>query len=535
MSEKKPGEKKPLPPAETISGLPVDLLYSKAPEGLDDRLGKPGEYPFTRGVQPDMYRGRLWTMRQYAGFGSARESNERYKFLLSRGQTGLSVAFDLPTQLGLDPDSPRSKGEVGKVGVSIASLADMRVLTAGITLEQVSTSMTINATAGILLSLYVAVAKEQGANLAELQGTVQNDLLKEFAARGNYIYPPKSSLKLTTDVIEYCARELPKWNPISISGYHIREAGSTAVQEVAFTIANGICYVETALKRGLAIDEFAPRLSFFWNVHNEFLEEVAKFRAARRVWAKLLKERFKAQKSQSMRLRFHAQTAGSTLTAQQPENNIVRVSYQAMAAVLGGCQSLHTNGFDEALALPTEKSARLALRTQQVIGYETGVTKTVDPLAGSFFVESLTDELEKRVWAYLETIEKKGGVVPCIESGYLQSEISASAYRQQRDIESGALAVVGVNKFSEANQEKTPLMRIPEKLGQVRSEEVAAWRAQRDGQAACRALGELEKTVREDRNSMPAILASVEAGCTLGEISDTFRRVFGVQVEWTGV
>lgn len=517
---------------ETNSGIPVEALYEST---SDKELGKPGEYPFTRGVQPDMYRGRLWTMRQYAGFGSARESNERYKFLLARGQMGLSVAFDLPTQLGLDPDNKRSKGEVGKVGVSIASLEDMRVLFSGIELEKVSTSMTINATAGILLGLYVAVAKEQKANLKELQGTVQNDLLKEFGARGNYIYPPKSSLKLTTDVIEYCARELPKWNPISISGYHIREAGSTAVQEVAFTLANGICYVETALKRGLNIDDFAPRLSFFWNVHNEFLEEVAKFRAARRIWARIVKERFGAKKSQSMRLRFHAQTAGSTLTAQQPENNMVRVSYQALAAVLGGCQSLHTNGFDEALALPSERSARLALRTQQIIAYETGVTKTVDPLAGSFYVESLTDEIEKRVLEYLSNIERKGGVVACIESGYIQSEISSSAYAQQRDVESGKFPVVGVNKFVESEENKTPLLRIPEKLGEVRTQEIQSWRSKREGQAASQALGDLEKAVREDRNSMPGILDAVEKGCTLGEISDTFRRVFGTQVEWTGV
>lgn len=520
----------------TNSGISVDALYERVPAGLEERLGRPGEYPFTRGVQPDMYRGRLWTMRQYAGFGSARESNARYKFLLSQGQMGLSVAFDLPTQLGLDPDHKRSKGEVGKVGVSISSLEDMRVLFDGIELEKVSTSMTINATAGILLALYVAVAKEQGAKLTELSGTVQNDLLKEFAARGNYIYPPKSSLKLTTDVIEYCARELPKWNPISISGYHIREAGSTAIQEVAFTLANGIAYVEQALARGLDIDEFAGRLSFFWNVHNEFLEEVAKFRAARRIWARIIKERFKAKKPASQRLRFHAQTAGSTLTAQQPENNIVRVSYQAMAAVLGGCQSLHTNGFDEALALPTEKSARLALRTQQIVAFETGVTKTVDPLAGSYFVEALTDELERKVLEYLDAIERRGGVVACIESGYIQGEISGAAYAQQRDIESGKMIVVGVNKFTEgAKDEKAQLLRISEALGQTRATELAAWRSKRDGAAACKALGDLEQSIKEDRNSMPGIVSAVEKGCTLGEISDTFRRVFGTHVEWTGI
>jgi len=520
---------------ETSSGIPVDRLYEKTPEGLSEKLGQPGAYPFTRGVQPDMYRGRLWTMRQYAGFGSAKESNARYKYLLAHGQMGLSVAFDLPTQLGLDPDNKRSKGEVGKVGVSIASIQDMRLLFDGIELEKVSTSMTINATAGILLAFYVAVAKEQKADIKKLQGTVQNDLLKEFAARGNYICPPKGSLKLTTDIIEYCAREIPRWNPISISGYHIREAGSTAVQEVAFTIANAICYVETALKRGLKIDEFAQRLSFFWNVHNEFLEEVAKFRAARRIWARIVKERFGAQNQKSMALRFHAQTAGSTLTAQQPENNIVRVAYQAMAAVLGGCQSLHTNGFDEALALPTEKSARLALRTQQLIACETGVTKTVDPLAGSFYVEELTDQIEKRVVTYLEDIERRGGVVPCIESGYIQSEISGSAYKAQRDIESGAMQVVGVNKYTEGESDRVALMRISEKLGEERAREIASVRSSRKKADAEKALADLEAATRADQNSMPLILSAVEKECTLGEVSDVFRKVFGTQVEWTGV
>ena len=528
-------EKKPVIPFETISGIPVDLIYDEVPNDLEERLGEPGQYPFTRGVQSDMYRGRLWTMRQYAGFGSARESNARYKYLLAHGQMGLSVAFDLPTQLGLDPDNTRSKGEVGKVGVSIACLDDMRVLFDGIELEKVSTSMTINATAGILLGLYVASAKEQGADLKKLQGTVQNDLLKEFAARGNYIYPPKSSLKLTTDIIEYCARELPKWNPISISGYHIREAGSTAVQEVAFTIANAISYVETSLARGLKIDEFAPRLSFFWNVHNEFLEEVAKFRAARRLWARIVKERFRAQNPSSMKLRFHAQTAGSTLTAQQPENNIVRVAFQAMAAVLGGCQSLHTNGYDEALALPTERSARLALRTQQLIAFETGVTKTVDPLGGSYYVEQLTDEIEKRVEEYLADIERRGGVVACIEKGYIQSEISSAAYKQQREIEKGTMAVVGVNKFTEGGGEKTQITRIAEALAQDRARELAAFRSRREATAAAAALSTLEKTVRENGNSMPGIIKAVESGCTLGEISDVFRKLFGTQVEWTGV
>lgn len=529
MIEKKDKLKKVI----TNSNLLVDVVYHSS--DLKSQLGEPGQFPFTRGVQPDMYRGRLWTMRQYAGFGSAKESNARYKYLLSQGQMGLSVAFDLPTQLGLDPDHERSKGEVGKVGVSIACLDDMNDLFDGIKLEKVSTSMTINATAGILLGLYVASAKKQDANLSLLQGTVQNDPLKEFVARGNYIYPPKASLKLTTDIIEYCAKQLPKWNPISISGYHIREAGSTAIQEVAFTIANAICYVQTAVERGLEIDDFAPRLSFFWNVHNEFLEEVAKFRAARRIWAKIVKERFKAKNSQSMKLRFHAQTAGSTLTAQQSENNIVRVAYQAMAAVLGGCQSLHTNGFDEAMALPTEKSAKLALRTQQVLAYETGVTKTVDPLGGSFYLESLTDAIELKVYEYLNQIEKRGGVVSCIESGFIQSEISGSAYQQQKAIEEGEWSVIGVNKFVDLNSEKAQLLRISEKLGDDRSKFITKLKANRNQAKSAQSLATLEKTVREDRNVMPDVINAVETGCTLGEISDVYRKVFGLQTEWTGV
>lgn len=519
----------------TNSGIELDLVYEKTPSDLQNRLGRPGEYPFTRGVQQDMYRGRLWTMRQYAGFASAKESNERYKYLLARGQMGLSVAFDLPTQLGLDPDSPRAKGEVGKAGVSISSIEDMRILFDGIDQEAVSTSMTINATAGILLALYIATAKEKGARISELKGTVQNDLLKEFAARGNYIYPPKSSMKLTTDIIEYCARELPKWNPISISGYHIREAGSTAVQEVAFTIANAICYVESALSRGLKIDEFAPRLSFFWNVHNEFLEEVAKFRAARRIWATIIRERFGAKNPNSMKLRFHAQTAGSTLTAQQPENNIMRVAYQAMAAVLGGCQSLHTNAYDEALALPTENSARLALRTQQILAYETGVTKTVDPLGGSFYVEELTDEIERQVRNYLADIERRGGMIACIESGHIQSEIATSAYQQQRVIEDGSLVVVGVNKFQEKELDKRKLLRISEKLGKERGQAISGFKKRRDQKKSATALSNLERAAQENRNTMSFILSAVENGCTLGEISDVFRKTFGTQVEWTGI
>ncbi len=520
---------------QTNSEIPVEKVYSNNPKGLIENLGAPGEFPFTRGVQEDMYRGRLWTMRQYAGFGSAKESNARYKYLMSQGQMGLSVAFDLPTQLGYDPDHARSKGEVGKVGVSIATIQDMRELFAGIELEKVSTSMTINATASILLAFYIAVAKEQGADLKKISGTVQNDLLKEFIARGNYICPPKGSLKITTDIIEYCSKELPKWNPISISGYHIREAGSTAIQEVAFTIANGICYVEQALKRGLLIDDFAPRLSFFWNVHNEFLEEVAKFRAARRIWARIVKEKFKAKNPASMKLRFHAQTAGSTLTAQQPENNIVRVSYQTMAAVLGGCQSLHTNGFDEALALPTERSAKIALRTQQIAAFETGVTKTVDPLAGSFYVESITNEIENRVLEYLKNIEKRGGVVSCVESGFIQGEISSSAYKNQRAIEKNEYTVVGVNQFADAKEEKMPLLRISEKLGETRSKECSLFRNKRDKKKSIQSLNELEKCLSENKNGMPFILAAVESNCTLGEISDVFRKVYGIHKEWTGI
>ncbi len=515
----------------TNSGIPVEEIYSDK----TDKNGNPGEYPFTRGVHETMYRGRLWTMRQYAGFGSARESNTRYKYLLSQGQMGLSVAFDLPTQLGLDPDNVRAKGEVGKVGVSIACMEDMRVLMNGIDQEVVSTSMTINATASILLAFYVAVAKEKGSDLKKLSGTVQNDLLKEYAARGNYIYPPKASIKLTTDIIEYCSKELPKWNPISISGYHIREAGSTAVQEVAFTIANGICYVENALKRGLNVDEFASRLSFFWNVHNEFFEEVAKFRAARRIWSKLMKEKFKAKNPNSLKLRFHAQTAGVTLTAQQPQNNIVRVSYQAMAAVLGGCQSLHTNGFDEALALPTEQSAKLALRTQQILGYETGVTKTVDPLGGSFYVESLTDEIEKRVYEYLKKIEEKGGMIPAIESGYVQSEISGSAYLQQRQIEEGELKIVGMNCFTEGAQEKVSILKISEKLREERMAELQKFKSKRNSKNVDRSLKNLQGAVKEDKNTLPFIIKAVEDGATLGEVSDILREVFGIQSEWTGI
>lgn len=510
----------------TNSGILIENIYGEPPAAA---------FPFTRGIQTQMYRSKLWTMRQYAGFGSAEESNARYRYLLSQGQTGLSVAFDLPTQLGLDPDSQRAVGEVGKVGVSISTLQDMRILLKGLPLDQVSTSMTINATAPILLALYVCVAEEQGVRRAKLQGTVQNDLLKEFIARGNYIYPPQGSLKLTTDLIEFCSKEMPKWNPISISGYHIREAGATAIQEVAFTIANALVYVDHVLKRGLSIDDFAPRLSFFWNVHNEFFEEVAKFRAARQIWAKLVRERYKPQNEKSLYLRFHAQTAGSTLTAQQPQNNIIRVAYQAMAAVLGGCQSLHTNGFDEALALPTEEAARLALRTQQVLAYETGVTRTVDPVGGSHYVEALTGEIEKNVRHYLDAIERKGGVIACIESGYIQGEISSAAYAQQKAIENGELKVVGVNCFQEERKEKTPVFRIPETLQKQRVEEVQAFKANRQEARAQVALKQLGEAAKFNQNTLPLIMNAIQSSCTLGEISEVLESVFGKQREWTGI
>ncbi len=512
---------------KTNSGIPIQNIYENSPDSLQEKLGKPGAYPFTRGVQSDMYRGKLWTMRQYAGFGSAQESNARYRFLLSQGQMGLSVAFDLPTQLGLDPDHNLSTGEVGKAGVSVACLQDMEVLFSEIKLQDISTSMTINATAGILLAFYIAFAKKQGAELSKLQGTVQNDCLKEFAARGNYIYPPQASLKLTTNVIEFCSKELPKWNPISISGYHIREAGSTATQEVAFTFAHAICYIEQVLKKGLLIDDFAPRLSFFWNVHNEFFEEVAKFRAARRIWAKILKEQFGVKKESSLKLRFHAQTAGSSLTAQQPHNNIVRVAYQAMAAVLGGCQSLHTNSYDEAVSLPTEQAARLALRTQQILAYETGVTKTADPLGGSFYIEALTDEIEKKVLEYLKEIHQKGGAMKCIENGFIQAEISSAAYEQQKAIDQKTLAVVGINIFTEQESTKIPVFKISQDLEKNRISEIKKFRSQQDIK---KALIGLEKATRLDQNTMPLTISAVESGCTLGEISDIFRKVFGTHL-----
>ncbi|HEY4744576.1 MAG TPA: methylmalonyl-CoA mutase family protein [Desulfuromonadaceae bacterium] len=490
-------------------------------------LGFPGQYPFTRGVQPTMYRGRFWTMRQYAGFGTARESNERYKYLLQAGQTGLSVAFDLPTQMGYDSDAAMSQGEVGKVGVAIDSLADMEILFDGIPLDQVSTSMTINSTAAILLCMYIAVAEKQGVLPDKISGTIQNDILKEYMARGTYIYPPKESMRIITDIFAYCKDHVPKWNTISISGYHIREAGSSAVQEVAFTLADGIAYVEAAIKAGLAVDEFAPRLAFFFNAHNNLLEEVAKFRAARRIWARIMKERFGAKDPKSQMLRFHTQTAGCTLTAQQPDNNIMRVTIQALAAVLGGTQSLHTNSRDEALALPTEDSVRIALRTQQVIAYESGVADSIDPLAGSFLVESLTDQIEREATAYIEKIDKLGGAVEAISRGFQQKEIQDSAYAYQKAIESGDMVIVGVNKFTVQGEAAPELLKIKEEVEIAQKKTLAGMKAGRDSAKVQETLASLESAARSTANLMPFILDAVKSYATLGEIADVFREVFG--------
>ena len=522
---------------ETRSGILLKENYeaSDLPPNLSERLGTPGSYPFTRGVQKTMYRGRLWTMRQYAGFGTAEESNQRYHYLLSQGTMGLSVAFDLPTQLGYDPDHKRSKGEVGKVGVSISNLDDMRTLFKGIPLASVSTSMTINATAPILLSLYVALAEEQGADLNELRGTVQNDVLKEYIARGNYIYPPAGALRLITDMFDWCSKKIPKWNPISISGYHIREAGSSAVQELAFTFADAITYVDAAVKAGLNVDAFAGQLSFFFNVHNDFFEEIAKFRAARKIWAKIIKERYLSNDSRSQMLRFHSQTAGSTLTAQQPENNVVRVAIQALAAVLGGTQSLHTNSMDEALALPTETSARLALRTQQIIASETNVTQVVDPLGGSYFIESLTAQIEEEVWKYLTDIENRGGTVKCIEDGYIQTEILNSAYQDQRKIDKKEIEIVGVNCHQDKNLEKKiELMKIPPELEARSVNRAREYRAKRDSEQMTRALKELSAGAKGSANLMELIFQCVKSECTLGEIADEMRHVFGEHQEYSG-
>jgi methylmalonyl-CoA mutase, N-terminal domain len=514
----------------TSTGLPMETVVGPAdlPGWEAERdLGYPGEFPFTRGVYPTMYRGRLWTMRQYAGFGSAGESNRRYRYLLAQGQTGLSIAFDLPTQIGMDSDHALAQGEVGKVGVAIDSLEDMQTLFDGIPLERISTSMTINSTAAILLALYVAVARQQGANLSHLAGTVQNDILKEYIARGTYIYPLRPAMRVVTDIFSWCRREIPNWNAISISGYHIREAGSTEVQEVAFTVANAIAYVEAAVTSGLQVDEFAPQISFFFNSHNEFLMQIAKFRAARRLWARTMQDRFGAKDPRSLMLRFHAQTAGSSLTAQQPENNLVRVALQSLAAVLGGCQSLHSNGLDEALALPTEQAALLAIRTQQIIAQETGVVNTVDPIAGSYAIEKLTNEIESAAQVYISKIDALGGMLRAIEAGYPQMEIQKSAYEYQQAVESGEQVVVGVNRFQTTEEQSIPTMRIDPEIERSQIARLNSLRARRDSAKSQAALEEVERRARGSENLMPGILAAVEAYATVGEISDALRRAFG--------
>jgi methylmalonyl-CoA mutase N-terminal domain/subunit len=515
----------------TDSGIEVRPVYG--PEDLahwdpDEKLGRPGRPPYTRGIYPDMYRGRLWTMRQYAGFGTAEATNERFKFLLAAGQTGLSCAFDLPTQMGLDSDHPRAEGEIGRVGVAIDSLADMRLLLAGLPLDKVTTSMTINATAAILLLLYELVAEEQGVDPASLGGTIQNDILKEYVARGTYVYPPRPSMRLITDTFAYCAERLPSWNTISISGYHIREAGSTAVQEIAFTLANGIAYVEAAKAAGLEVDAFAPRLSFFWNAHNNLFEEVAKFRAARRMWARIMTERFGATDERSKLLRFHTQTGGSTLTAQQPENNIVRVTVQALSAVLGGTQSLHTNGYDEALGLPTTKAAKIALRTQQIVGHESGVADTVDPLAGSYFVETLTDEVEAGAWRYLERIDELGGAVAAIEAGFMQGEIEQAAYAHAKAVDDGEKVVVGVNRFVDDDVEPTEVFPLDPALQRAQVERTRSVRAGRDQAAVEAALADVRDAARGTDNLLVPMRVALEAMATLGEVSDVLRQEFGV-------
>jgi methylmalonyl-CoA mutase N-terminal domain/subunit len=506
----------------TSSGIEIKEIYSSAPPLTET----PGEFPFTRGIQKDMYRGRLWTMRQYAGFSTAEESNKRYHYLLAQGTTGLSVAFDLPTQIGYDSDHEMAEGEVGKVGVAIDSLKDLEMLFDGIELQKITTSMTINATASILLAMYIALAKKQGADIMQISGTIQNDILKEYAARGTYIYPPKPSMRIITDIFEYCSADVPRWNTISISGYHIREAGSTAVQELAFTLANGKAYLTAALEKGLDINVFARRLSFFFNCHNNFFEEIAKFRAARRMWAKITRA-LGATDEKAQMLRFHTQTGGSTLTAQQPLNNVIRVTNQAMAAVLGGTQSLHTNGYDEALSLPTEAAARIALRTQQVIAFETGVTETVDPLAGSFFVETLTDEIEAAAQLYIDKIDAMGGSVNAIEQGYMQNEIAEAAYLHQLEVEEGSRIIVGVNKFTQQTEAINDGFAIDESIRTVQTIKLNALKAERNNQAVSVALDNLKEAAKGTANLMPFILAAVEAYATLGEVSDAMRTVFG--------
>jgi methylmalonyl-CoA mutase N-terminal domain/subunit len=510
----------------TDSGIRIQPVYTKEDVSAEVNNEQPGEVPFTRGIQPDMYRGRLWTMRQYAGFSTAEESNKRYHYLLLQGVMGLSVAFDLPTQIGYDSDHALAEGEVGKVGVAIDTLEDMERLFAGIKLEDVSTSMTINATAYILLSFYVALAKKQGADLKKITGTIQNDILKEYAARGTYIYPPRPSMRIITDIFEWCSKEVPKWNTISISGYHIREAGSTAVQEIAFTLSNGKAYVEAALEKGLDINVFGKRLSFFFNAHNNLFEEVAKFRAARRMWAAIMKS-LGATDPKALMLRFHTQTGGSTLTAQQPLNNISRVTVQTLAAVLGGTQSLHTNGYDEALSLPTEEAARIALRTQQVVAYESGAPDTVDPLAGSYYVEALTAEVEEKAWGLLQKIDAMGGSVAAIESGFMQDEIARSAFEYQRKIESGEKVIVGVNKFSVEAEDSIPAFRVDDIIRDQQVEKLAALRRSRNQASVTQSLEAVRSAATEGRNLMPVVVESVENLCTLGEIADTLREVFG--------
>jgi methylmalonyl-CoA mutase N-terminal domain/subunit len=529
--EKRPERKESF---ETLSGIPVERVYTPSATGYDytEDLGLPGEYPYTRGVQPTMYRGRFWTMRQYAGFASAEESNKRYKYLLEQGQTGLSVAFDLPTQIGYDSDHPMAQGEVGKVGVAIDSLRDMETLFDGIPLDKVSTSMTINAPAAVLLAMYVQTAAKQGVGSDQLKGTIQNDILKEYAARGTYIFPPGPSMRIITDIFSFCSENIPMWNTISISGYHIREAGSTAEQEVAFTLANGIAYVEAALDAGLKVDDFAPRLSFFFNAHLDFFEEIAKFRAARRLWARIMKERFQAKSPRSLMLRFHTQTAGCTLTAQQPQNNVIRVTLQALSAVLGGTQSLHTNSMDEAFSLPSEEAVQTALRTQQLIAYESGVANTADPLGGSFYVESLTDELEERAQTYLEKIDEMGGAVVAVEQGYIQREIQESAYSYQKAVEKAEQIVVGLNKFQEEGAPPTNLLRVDQKVMESQIAKLEELKGERDNAAVESAVGRLKECAGGNDNLMPAMMEAVASYATMGEICDALRSVFG---EYTAV
>jgi methylmalonyl-CoA mutase, N-terminal domain len=513
----------------TVSFNKVEPLYypKNADENYTEEIGFPGEYPFTRGIQPTMYRGKFWTMRQYAGFGNAKESNNRYRYLLANGTSGLSVAFDLPTQIGYDSDDPLAYGEVGKVGVAIDTLADMEILFDQIPLDKISTSMTINASASVLLAMYIAVAEKQGVSKDKISGTIQNDILKEYIARGTYIYPPKPSLRLITNIFEYCAKEVPKWNTISISGYHIREAGSTAAQEVGFTLANGITYVEAAIKTGLDVDNFAGQLSFFFNSHNDLLEEIAKFRAARRLWAKIMKERFHAKKAKSMMLRFHSQTAGSTLTAQQVDNNIVRVTIQTLAAVLGGTQSLHTNSKDEALALPTENAVRTALRTQQIVAYESGVTNTIDPLGGSWYIETMTDQIEKEAEEYINKIDSIGGMVAAIEAGYVQTEIQKASYKFEKEVESGDRIIVGRNKFQVKEDEQPELLKIDIKVQDEQIKFLHKVKSERNNTDVEQKLYELLKAAKGDSNLMPFIIDAARAYASVGEICNTLRSIYG--------